>query len=637
MFVGFSFFEDVYMDVIVNGLDRFYNLPRAFRRSIVFCIDTALISIAFIAAYWMVFGELEAAFYPQHLILLLFVCSTNLFLFFKAGLYKVVSRHLNEEIFYFMAYTSLFSSLTFFCLTVISGIPTPLSIFVIFTSLSFLLCSYMRIFIRKVHNVMISKRENVLIYGAGEAGRQLASALAEDSVFKVVAFVDDDPLLQGNIIQNLTVYARSRISEFIDSYSIKKILYAIPSKGKKHLAEIVSELGDHSIEVLTVPKITDIIYRNVPIDKLHHVSIEDLLGRDPIAPKKVLMKANITGKVVMVTGAGGSIGSQLCREIIEYSPKSLVIFEISEIALYTIEKELLREIESNNLQIPIYPILGSVVDKESLLFAINRFNVTTIYHSAAYKHLPLVEQNVFEGIKNNVLGTLMAIRASAETKVENFVLISTDKAVNPSSIMGASKRLAEMILLSYAQVDKSTKYCAVRFGNVLGSSGSVVPLFRDQISRGGPVTITHEEMTRYFMTISEAAQLVIQAGAMARKGEMFILDMGNPVKIVDLAKNLILLSGLKVKDSVSGKGDIAIEIIGPREGEKIEEELTYSCDTFSTDHERIMKVVEPVLLWEEIEAIIEKIEGAIAERDSLLIREIFRERVSMGKEQRALP
>jgi len=399
-----------------------------------------------------------------------------------------------------------------------------------------------------------------------------------------------------------------QIAAIIRAKNVSRILLALPSASRARRREVLESLGNMPIPVQTVPGMSDIVDGSMRIDELQDVKIEDLLGRDPVEPKLKLMHANIKDKVVMVTGAGGSIGSELCRQIVLYEPKALVLFELSEFGLYSIEQELRALINDEQLDVVLQPILGNVQKQSRVQAVMEKFGVQTVYHAAAYKHVPLVEYNVVEGVVNNVFGTWRAAEAAVAAGVETFVLISTDKAVRPTNIMGASKRLAELVLQGLAIRQNKTRFCMVRFGNVLGSSGSVVPLFREQIRNGGPITVTHPEIIRYFMTIPEAAQLVIQAGAMGKGGDVFVLDMGEPVRIADLARRMVHLMGLEVKDNQHPDGDIEICFSGLRPGEKLYEELLIGENVRQTAHPRIMAANELSLNWKDMAELLRQLE-----------------------------
>ncbi|GMA81407.1 hypothetical protein GCM10025855_09400 [Shewanella glacialipiscicola] len=390
--------------------------------------------------------------------------------------------------------------------------------------------------------------EPVIIYGAGVSGRQLVTSLAQSHEYYPFAFVDDDMTLHGTVIQGVHVHSPSIIKKLISQKTATKVLLAMPSASRSRRQEILLQLEPLAVQVLTLPSMADLVNGTKLYSDIKEVEIDDLLGRDAVNPRSDLLSANIRNKVVMVTGAGGSIGSELCRQILKQRPKKLILFELSEYGLYAIERELRATAHDLGLDVEIFPMMGSVQRANRIEAVMKAFSVQTVYHAAAYKHVPLVEHNVVEGVRNNVFGTLYTARAAIAANVETFVLISTDKAVRPTNIMGTTKRMAELVLQALSKLDHNTRFCMVRFGNVLGSSGSVVPLFRSQIANGGPVTVTHPEITRFFMTIPEASQLVIQAGAMGKGGDVFVLDMGKSVKIVDLAAKMIRLSGFEVKD-----------------------------------------------------------------------------------------
>ncbi|TCS72470.1 FlaA1/EpsC-like NDP-sugar epimerase [Sulfuritortus calidifontis] len=464
----------------------------------------------------------------------------------------------------------------------------------------------------------------VLIYGAGASGRQLAAALANSHEMRVVGFLDDDDRLHGHVLNGLPIYSPADLPGLVEALKVSDVLLALPSVSRRRRNEILNQMRQAHVAVRTLPSVTELAQGKVSTADLRELDIDDLLGREPVTPNHILLGKNIVGKVVLVTGAGGSIGGELCRQIQRIGPASLLMVEQSEFALYEIHQELQAKPGGARL----VPLLASVQDAERMREIMATWQPDTVYHAAAYKHVPLVEHNPAEGIKNNVLGTLTAARAAVEQKVADFVLISTDKAVRPTNIMGASKRLAEMVLQALAATAPATKFSMVRFGNVLGSSGSVVPKFRQQIRDGGPITLTHPEITRYFMTIPEAAQLVIQAGAMARGGDVFVLDMGQPVKIMDLARRMIELSGLTVRDEANPDGDIEIEVIGLRPGEKLYEELLIGDNPKPTAHPRIMKAHEDFLPWPELEEKLKALKLALDVNDVAVVRAMLAQLVS---------
>lgn len=463
----------------------------------------------------------------------------------------------------------------------------------------------------------------VLIYGAGVSGRQLAAAVAQSRSMKVVGFLDDDATLQGAFLNGVTIHDPSHIVDLVERLEVTDVLLAMPSATRRRRREILELLRPATVNVRTLPGLLDLAHGRLEISELRPVEIEDLLGRDAVPPDMSLLGKNVSGKVVLVTGAGGSIGSELCRQILELDPSALLILDSSEYALYAICGELTSRQQPSS-ETKIIPLLASVVDEVRMRGILSAWRPATIYHAAAYKHVPMVEQNVLEGLKNNVMGTLVTATLALEHQVQNFVLISTDKAVRPTNVMGASKRFAELILQAFAGENSKTCFAMVRFGNVLGSSGSVVPLFREQINRGGPVTLTHREVTRYFMTIPEAAQLVIQAGAMTSGGDVFVLDMGEPIKIYDLAVNMIELSGLSVRDDLHPEGDIEIAFVGLRPGEKLYEELLIGNDPMPTRHQRIMRAHENFLGWSHLKERLAELDTAIRQNDPTLAIGVLR-------------
>ena len=455
----------------------------------------------------------------------------------------------------------------------------------------------------------------VAIYGAGDAGARVCSVLLGGPNFEPVAFIDDKKSLQGSNINGIRVYGSDSLPDLVRTRKVDRILLAIPSATRRRRREILAQLEPLGVHVQSLPNLSDLIAGKARINELCDVDVSDLLGRDPVPPKPKLFGSCIRGKCVLVTGAGGSIGSELCRQIVRLSPSRLVLFEISELALYLIERELEEVAAHEHLGVEIVPLLGNVHHRHRVREVLSAFGVQTVYHAAAYKHVPIVEHNVVEGIHNNVISTWYAAEAAVETGVETFVLISTDKAVNPANVMGATKRLAELVLQALQERSAQTRFCMVRFGNVLASSGSVVPLFQEQIRRGGPVTVTHPDVIRYFMTIPEAAQLVVQAGSMAKGGDVFVLDMGRPVRIDDLARRLVNLMGLTVRDACNLDGDIEIEYTGLRTGEKLFEELLIGSNVTGTDHPMIMRAMEHRLSWPRMEQILNELLVALASFD----------------------
>jgi FlaA1/EpsC-like NDP-sugar epimerase len=442
-----------------------------------------------------------------------------------------------------------------------------------------------------------------------------------------VAFVDDNIALHKNMVNGLTVFSTKEIEKVVSKLNIQEILLALPSASRSRIREIIAELEPLPVKLRTIPSFDELVKGKVKIEDIRDVNVDDLLGRDTVEPNNHLLCANVTNKVVMVTGAGGSIGSELCRQIVKLNPVALVLYEQSEYNLYALEKELINECSSNNAVFDCVPVLGSVVDQARVERVCKHFSVQTIYHAAAYKHVPLVEMNPAVGVINNVMGTLNTAKAAIAAHVETFVLISTDKAVRPTNVMGASKRFAELVLqgldLHHGKKTRITRFTMVRFGNVLGSSGSVVPFFRSQIKKGGPITVTHKDIIRYFMTIPEAAQLVIQAGALGQGGDVFVLDMGEPVRIYDLATHMIKLSGLDVRDENNPDGDIEIKVTGLRPGEKLYEELLIGDNVSDTTHPRIMRAEEEVIPWEQLQIFIDELNFVDRHNDASKVRDVL--------------
>ncbi|EHB5571525.1 polysaccharide biosynthesis protein, partial [Shigella sonnei] len=587
------------------------------------CIDVVMVIFSFWLSYWLRLDEqtafLSAPMWFAAAILTIF----TVFIFIRIGLYRAVLRYVSAKIMLLIPVGILASTLSLVVISYSLSIMLPRTVVGIYFLVLLLLTSGSRLLFRMILNYGVKGSAPVLIYGAGESGRQLLPALMQAKEYFPVAFVDDNPRLHKAVIHGVTVYPSDKLSYLVDRYGIKKILLAMPSVSKSQRQKVITRLEHLPCEVLSIPGMVDLVEGRAQISNLKKVSIDDLLGRDPVAPDAKLMAENITGKAVMVTGAGGSIGSELCRQIVRYKPAKLVLFELSEYALYAIEKELSALCDKEVLNVPVIPLLGSVQRQNRLQMVMKSFGIQTVYHAAAYKHVPLVEHNVVEGVRNNVFGTLYCAESAIESGVETFVLISTDKAVRPTNTMGTTKRLAELVLQALSARQSQTRFCMVRFGNVLGSSGSVVPLFEKQIAQGGPVTLTHRDIIRYFMTIPEASQLVIQAGAMGHGGDVFVLDMGDPVKIYDLAKRMIRLSGLSVRDDKNPDGDIAIEVTGLRPGEKLYEELLIGDSVQGTSHPRIMTANEVMLPWQDLSLLLKELDQACHDFDHERIRSLL--------------
>ncbi|PSU34109.1 nucleoside-diphosphate sugar epimerase/dehydratase [Photobacterium phosphoreum] len=611
-------------------IDAFFSIPRPYKRIISVCIDLVFIQIAFWGAFWTRLGEFEQIYNIAYWYLVSFLSVITITCFIRVGFYRAILRYLSVHAIFTLAIGSLVSSVVFVLATYFFGIWVPRTVAIIYLAYLFILTGGARLSIRVFFAQLEMKRKpNVIVYGAGVAGRQLVNLLRQGDELNPVVYIDDNHKLQRSVLQGLTVYKREQLSRLVAKFDVKQVLLAMPSATRSQRKAIVTALVDLPVEVLSIPNLDAIVHDNVSLDQLHDVPIEDLLGRESVLPNEHLMEANIKHKVVMVTGAGGSIGSELCRQIVLHQPQTLLLFELSEFALYTIEKELSEYIAKRDLDVELIPLLGSVQRINRLETIMTAFKVDTIYHAAAYKHVPMVEYNVVEGVRNNVFGTFYTAQAAINSGVSSFVLISTDKAVRPTNVMGTTKRMAELGLQALAEQEAlkvgGTRFCMVRFGNVLGSSGSVIPLFKRQIKEGGPITITHPDIIRYFMTIPEAAQLVIQAGAMGKGGDVFVLDMGKPVKIVNLAENLVKLSGLEVKSEQNPYGDIEFKYTGLRPGEKLYEELLIGDNVNETEHSRIMTANERFLPLVEYQQILDQLDRACHDFEHEKIRQILME------------
>jgi FlaA1/EpsC-like NDP-sugar epimerase len=546
-------------------------------------------------------------------------------IFVKFGLYRAIIRFIGFRAVWAIAqavsiYAVIWGVIGF--MVAVDGIPR--SVVLINWALTLLVIGGLRLSARwlfsEAQSDSGSQRRNVVIYGAGSAGRQLSIALMQSKEYNPVAFLDDESEIQRQFINGVEVFSLNSLSHLIDDKNVIEVLLAIPSISRMRRNEIISFLEPYPVLVRSLPGVAELAQGKVKVSDLHGISIEDLLGRDAVPVKEELLSFNILDKVVMVTGAGGSIGSELCRQILLLKPKILILYELNEFALYTINKELL---DLSVINIGVFPILGSVNNAKRLSRVFKKFGVQTIYHAAAYKHVPMVEFNNSEGVSNNIFGTLNIAKTAIDEGVKTFVLISTDKAVRPTNTMGTTKRFAEMILQALSKEQNKTRFTMVRFGNVLDSSGSVIPLFKKQIKDGGPVTVTDKDIIRYFMTIPEAVELVIQAGAMGQGGDVFVLDMGKPVRIADLAKKMIHLSGLQVKDSTNPDGDIEIEYIGLRSGEKLYEELLIGDNVLETNNPMIMRAQEGTLAWNDLRLILDDLKVTIDNDDQKELRKLL--------------
>lgn len=599
-------------------------LPRVAKRLVALTVDLGLCVLTVWLAFYLRLGEFVVL---SGAALWAVVASIGLALplFVVSGLYRAIFRYSGWPALltvaravgiYGLLYVSIFTAIGVVGVPRTVGIIQPI-LLLLFVGASRALA---RIWLGDQYRSILkhASRPKVLIYGAGRTGRQLVAAMSNSHEMQVVGFLDDDDRLHGHVLNGQPVYSPADLASLVHMLTISDVLLAMPSLTRKRRNEILTHIRTARVAVRTLPSVTDLAQGKISVSDLRELDIDDLLGREPVMPNHILLAMNVHNKVVMVTGAGGSIGSELCRQILSVGPSKLLLIEQSEFALYGIHQELEEKLVGR--EISLVPLLASVQDSKRLREIFSTWHPDTVYHAAAYKHVPLVEHNPAEGIKNNVLGTLRTAQAASESGVSDFVLISTDKAVRPTNIMGASKRLAEMVLQAIAATNVGTKFSMVRFGNVLGSSGSVVPKFRQQIRDGGPITLTHPEITRFFMTIPEASQLVIQASAMAKGGDVFVLDMGQSVRIMDLARRMIELSGLTVKDEQNHDGDIEIQITGLRPGEKLYEELLIGDNPKSTSHPRIMKAHEDFIPWAELEGKLKALEVALNANDVRVVR-----------------
>ncbi|KAA0984513.1 MULTISPECIES: nucleoside-diphosphate sugar epimerase/dehydratase [unclassified Pseudomonas] len=634
-------------------------LPRRQKRLIQVLTDTVLVWLALWMAFVVRLG-LDEFINPLIYHIWLFICAPIIAipLFVRFGMYRAVMRYFGNDALIAIVKAVSLSSLTL-------GIVVywysnhenvvPRSIIFNYWWLSLMMVGGLRLAMRQyflgdwfsaAQHVPFTSRDNgltrVAVYGAGAAGNQLVAALRMGRVMRPVAFIDDDSTIADRVISGLHVYKPKHIQQMIDVTGAQEILLAIPSSNRGRRREILGFLEGFPLHVRSVPGFMDLASGRVKVDDIQEVDVADLLGRDSVPAQSGLLEQCIKNQTVLVTGAGGSIGSELCRQIVALRPTTLLLFEHSEFNLYSILSELEQRVARESLPIKLLPILGSVRSQEKLLDVMKSWRVDTVYHTAAYKHVPMVEHNIAEGVLNNVIGTLYTAQAAVQAGVSNFVLISTDKAVRPTNVMGSTKRLAELVLqalsqevapvmfgdvANVSQVNK-TRFTMVRFGNVLGSSGSVIPLFHKQIKSGGPLTVTHPKITRYFMTIPEAAQLVIQAGSMGQGGDVFVLDMGEPVRIVELAEKMIHLSGFSVRSEKNQQGDISIEFTGLRPGEKLYEELLIGDNVVATQHPMIMSANEDYLPWEALKTKLNELLNAVRDDDYSRVRQILRETVS---------
>lgn len=608
------------------------SMSRGRKRVLQLSVDLIVLASAFALSMLLKTDSFSFATDPAVWSVLIPVLPFTFFVFIRLGFYRAVLRYIAGRALFTILIGSALSGASMALMVRLAELPIPFGVPLLFTMMTFLMIGGVRFGFRELVSFAENRRkERVAIYGAGAAGRQLVQVLLQRSDYVPVAFIDDNRLAQGTHVGGLMVYSPKQIDRLIRNNGVNVILMAMPSATKARRSEILKSLENYPLLVQSVPGLDDIMSGKARIDQIDDVSVEDLLGRDPVPPRPELLGANIRDKVVLVTGAGGSIGGELCRQILRQKPKHLVLFEVSEPALYRIEQELVIMKRLIKSDVPISPVLGNVADAKHVARVLTQMQVQTVYHAAAYKHVPLVEQNIVQGVRNIVFGTRIVAETAIACGVESFILISTDKSVRPTNIMGASKRLAEMICQALAAKSgpAGTTISMVRFGNVLGSSGSVIPLFRRQIQTGGPITVTHPEITRFFMTIPEAAQLVIQAGAMAKGGEVFVLDMGDPVRIAELAAKMARLHGLKpvlvgnAGTDLLGPSEIGITFTHLRPGEKLHEELLIGNDPKATEHPRIMSASEVYQPMSDLYPALEQLEMACDRNDIAKICKIF--------------
>jgi len=614
--------------------DSMLGWPRPAKRFLMVAADLFVVPAALWTAFALKFDSWSNGF-DRSLYFYVGVAASSTLIFAASGLYRAVVRYIGMRALMSVIAGVTGSAVVLWAIGATPVVPNvPFSVAVIFWLLALVWVGATRLIARWALTPHRADDARVVIYGAGDAGVQLSVALTSGRQFILLGFADEKRSLQGTLLNGVPVIAPEKLVSFVKRHRVERILLAVPSATRKRKAEILGHLESLNLHVQSVPDLRDVVSGRSKVGELREIDVADLLGRDAVPPDRQLLDACIRGKSVMVSGAGGSIGSELCRQIVVHSPKRLVLLEISEIALYNIERELRAIAQLQRVAVEIFAVLGNANQKGRMREVMQAFGVQTVYHAAAYKHVPMVEQNLLEGVQNNVFSTLHAAEAALEAGVKTFVLISTDKAVNPTNVMGATKRLSEIVLQALQAQTAVTRFCMVRFGNVLGSSGSVVPLFHEQIRRGGPVTVTHRDVRRYFMTIAEAAQLVLQAGSMGTGGDVFVLDMGELVQIDELARRMVKLTGLSVRDGANPDGDIEIEYSGLRPGEKLFEELLIGNNVTGTEHPMIMRAIEPSPTWEEAQAILAELAAAVNGQECRLVMSVLEKAV---REYRSAP
>lgn len=608
-------------------INKITNLERRRKILIIVFFDFVISMGAFVIAFILIEKNLPSITldYKQFIIVTV-VSIFAIAIFYVQNLYRDIFRFIGLRSLLKLIAGIIISSIVFYVLMQFFLGFGPIRLIVLYSMVFIIVSISMRLFTRLLLNDVMRANQNaerVLIYGAGESGYQVMHMMKNSNEYKPIGFIDDNAKLHGLKVDGLNIYPSNQAPLLVEKLKADTILLAMPSARRSQRRDIIFGLENCDVKVKTLPHIDDIMDGTQSITDIHNIEITELLGREPVEPNQNLFSRHIDGQTVMVTGGAGSIGSELCRQIIKTNPKILIIMDNSEYSLYAIEQEISLEIKRKKLDVILIPILATVQSPARLNTIFDTYQVDTVYHAAAYKHVPLVEKNVVEGVINNIFGTLNVAQAAFKHGVKNFTLVSTDKAVRPTNVMGASKRMAELILQALANESASTCFSMVRFGNVLGSSGSVVPLFKQQIEAGGPITVTDPEIIRYFMTIPEAAQLVIQAGAMAKGGEVYVLDMGDPIKIYDLARQMILLADLTIRDITNPDGDIEIVFSGLRPGEKLYEELLIGDNVIDTSHKRIMAAKEIYLDWQVLENVLDQIKTACELYDLKSLHNIF--------------
>ena len=613
----------------VVALEKLIELPRNIKQALLLFLDMSFVGAAMWSAIALRYGHTDFFIGPIEIACAILTILISAVIFLRLGLYRAVIRFMGQQAVWAIIRGVSYSTMVLGATIFFAQATVPRSMPFIYWGLALFLIGGTRLLVRAYYqDKLYSACDKVIIYGAGDSGRQLLTAVNHGDQFRAVCFVDDDKRLQRTVINGVQVMPPVMIAELIEEHDISQVLLALPSVSADRRREIINSLVNLPVYVRTVPRFADILQGKASVAQIQDIALEDLLGREPVPPHPELIERCINDKVVMVTGAGGSIGSELCRQIVMAGPRELILLDNSEYALYHVERELQTMLDAAELELEVVALLGSVQDQRRLKRIYSTFSVQTVYHAAAYKHVPLVEYNIAEGVANNIFGTWYAAAAAIEAGVETFVLVSTDKAVRPTNIMGASKRFAEMLCQALASNQNKTRFCMVRFGNVLGSSGSVVPLFREQIKAGGPLTVTHPEVTRYFMTIPEAAQLVLQASAMGLGGDVFVLDMGEPLRILELAQRMVRLSGYCARGEDNPEGEIEIVFSGLRPGEKLYEELMLGDHVAGTGHPMIMRAEDEYPALQQLQSWLDELDSHCDQMDCDSIKAILMAAVS---------